>query len=168
MASHSKFKSFLLSGAIVIFLQSAFGIPTLYPLSNSGFESPALSQINTWYSGVSGWSTIGQIGTTYSMPYIPGHPAPQGNQFVYAAGEGWHLFQQAGTLQANTRYWLQVDLFPLPSGTNRAEVIIEETDTWSAVFAVAQYQPSWDPSIRNFNLPSNQWTTVTIGFASSR
>ncbi len=145
----------------------ALAAPVNYPLANPGFETPALSPGNSWYSGVSGWGVIGGIGTTYSLPHIPGHPAPQGNQFVYAAANDWHLFQQIGNLQANTRYWFKIDLFPLTTGTNRAEVIIEETDTWSAVFAVARYQPAWNPSIKDFELPAGQWTTVTIGFNSA-
>ena len=157
----------LLLFAALVGLSAADAAPVSYPLANPGFETPALSPGNSWHSGVNSWGVIGAIGTTYTLPHIPGHPAPQGNQFVYAAANDWHLYQQTGTLQANTRYKLQIDLFPLTSGTNRAEVTIEETDNWAAVFAIARYQPAWNPGLKDFELPAGQWSTVTISFNSA-
>ena len=141
--------------------------PLLYPLNNPGFESPTLSPFNTWSNGVSGWQYQGSMGTTYAAPYVEGAPSPQGSQFVYAASNDWHLFQQTGKLQANTRYWFKVDLYPLTTGVRRAEVFIEETDLWQGTFAVARNNPSWDESIRDFELPAGQWTTVTLSFNSA-
>ena len=141
--------------------------PVLYPLTNPSFESPTLSPFNTWSNGVSGWQYEGAMRTTYASTSPPSSPAPQGNQYVYASSNNWHLYQQTGTLQANTRYWFKVALYPLATGTSRAEVFIEETDTWQGTFAVARNNPSWDESIRDFELPAGQWTTVTIGFNSA-
>jgi hypothetical protein len=146
---------------------SAFAVPVDYPLANPSFESPALDINNTWYGGVSSWGYTGSLGTTFSAPYVSGYPAPNGSQFLYGAADDWHIFQQTGTIQANTRYWMQVSLYPLTSGTNRADIVIEETDSYAATFAVAYHQPTWDPSRKDFQLPAGQWTTVTIGFNSA-
>ena len=147
---------------------SAISAPVDHPLANPSFESPTLDISNTWYGGVSGWGYTGSLGTTYSAPFVSGHPAPTGSQFLYGASDDWQVFQQTGTLQANTRYWMQVSLYPLTSGTNRADIVIEETDTYSATFAAAYYQPTWDAARKDFQLPAGQWTTVTIGFNSSQ
>jgi len=101
--------------------------PVDYPLGNPSFESPTLDINNTWFAGVSGWGYTGSVGTTYSAPWVSGNPAPAGSQFFYGASDDWQLFQQTGTIQANTRYWMQVSLYPLTSGTNRADIVIEET-----------------------------------------
>jgi hypothetical protein len=142
-------------------------VPVEYPLANASFESPALNINNTWYGGVSGWQYQGSLGTTFSAPYVPGYPAPNGSQFLYGASEDWQLFQQTGTIQANTRYWMKVSLYPLATGTNRADIVIEETDSYAATFAAAYHQPTWEPARKDFQLPAGQWTTVTIGFNSA-
>ena len=116
--------------------------PLSYPLNNPGFESPTLSPFNTWSNGVSGWQYQGSMGTTYAASYVEGAPSPQGSQFVYAASNDWHLFQQTDKLQANTRYRFKVDRYPLTTGVSRAEVFIEETDLWQGTFAVARNNPS--------------------------
>jgi hypothetical protein len=90
---------------------SAFAVPVDYPLANPSFESPALDINNTWYGGVSNWGYTGSLGTTFSAPYVSGYPAPNGSQFLYGAADDWHIFQQTGTIQANTRYWMQVSLY---------------------------------------------------------
>ena len=157
----------LFLAAVLTAAHSLPAAPVLHPLVNPSFEQPALSPANSWYSGVADWGFTGTPGTTYSNSWVPGYPTPDGNQFLYGAGD-WQVFQQTGTLQPNTRYWLQVDLYPLNTGTSRAEVILEETDTFAATFAVARHKPAWDPSIEDFQLPAGQWTTVTIAFNSSQ
>lgn len=141
--------------------------PVDYALSNPSFESPTLSLSNTWSSGVVGWNSIGSIGTTFAASWVQGTPAPQGNQFLYGASDNWQIFQQTGTLQAQTRYWFQVKLFPLSTGTQRVSLAVEETDTFSATFVEAHYKPTWNPARQDFALPANQWSTVTLSFNSS-
>ncbi len=136
----------------------------LYPLANPGFESPTLDSTNSWYSGVNGWGTAGSpVGTTYDIPWAEPNPTTEGSQYLFGDTDDFHIFQQVGTVQANTRYALYVDLYPLSSGTTRATVIAEETDTWSTILGELQYQPTWDPGRQDFTLPSGQWTTVALG-----
>ncbi len=149
---------------------SAYALPVAYPLLNPSFESPELGDGATIFPGTTGWTTSGNsIGllTMKSSASVPGQPAPDGGQFLYGAGDNWQVLQSAGTLQANTRYLLQVDLFPLPDGENRAEVIFEETDYWSTPIISTNYQPPWDPMGQDFQLPAGQWTTVTLAFNSA-
>ena len=158
---------FIYLSLTILAVQPLSAAPVDYTLANPSFEAPTLSTSNSWFAGVNGWGYTGSVGTTYSAPWVSGYPAPNGSQFLYGAADDWQLFQQTGTIQANTRYWMQVSLYPLASGTNRADIVIEETDAFAATFAVAYHQPTWDPARKDFQLPAGQWTTVTIGFNSA-
>ncbi|MFC0538811.1 right-handed parallel beta-helix repeat-containing protein [Pelagicoccus mobilis] len=141
------------------------------PLLNPSFEDPTLDSTNSWYGGVNDWGTqpAGFVGTTYAQPTIAASPAPDGNQYCWANTNGLQLFQQIGTMEANTWYTFTVDIFPIGDlSTTRAEVIIEETDTWSAQMAAALYHPTWDTAREDFTMTAGQWTTVSVSFHSSQ
>ncbi len=144
---------------------------TIYPLSNPSFESPGLSVSNDWYAGVDGWGTAGagagSLGTTYDLSGLETYPTTDGNQTFWGATDDFHIFQQTGTVAPDTRYLFKVDVYPLTTGTSRASLFIEETDTWTAPFAEKNYHPTWNESLEDFDLPAGEWTTVTIGFNSS-
>jgi hypothetical protein len=159
--------------ALVALLAMPFAIAalpaaeTLYPLANPSFESPTLSSSNSWFGGVDSWGTTPGSGTTFENPWVQGAPTASGNQFVYGDYDNWDMWQQTGTLAANTRYRLLVDIYPLNTGTPRADVVIEETEAYSVVFAEKYYHPTWAPTREDFTLPAGQWTTVELKFTSS-
>ncbi len=158
------FLSLILLITIIAGIGTATAAP--FPLNNPSFESPALSSTNTWYGGVDGWSTIGFPGTTWAAGFIEASPASDGSQYAWGDADNWNLFQQTGTLAADTRYILKVDLYPLSTGTSRASLIIEETDSFAVVFAEAHHKPTWDNAREDFALVANQWNTVTLSFNS--
>ncbi len=139
-----------------------------YALRNRSFESPVLSSSNSYYSGVQGWGTVGNIGTTYLQPASPSTPCPDGDQYAWADVDSFHLFQQVGTIEPDTWYTFSVDVFPLRDHpSNTAEIVIEETDNWIAIMAGKYYHPGWDINREDFQMPPQQWTTVTLSFNSA-
>lgn len=150
----------------LLLLSSQARAETEYPLINSSFESPTLDINNSWYGGVDGWFATTGMGTTWEIPWAEPSPADDGDQYVFADFDDWHLYQTAGTVAADTRYWFEVSLYPMSSGTSRAEIYVEETSTWTT-FIQKVHKPSWDPGREDFALPSGQWTRVRFGFNSA-
>ncbi len=140
---------------------------TNFPLLNASFESPTLSISNTFHSTVNSWNPTAGLGTTFEAPWVPASPASDGDQFAWGDLDGWVMSQSGPTIAANTRYILSVDLFPLTSGTNRAQIYLQDKVAFTNL-AKAEYQPNFNPSIKDFELPAGQWTTVKIGFSSSQ
>ena len=135
-----------------------------YPLANGGFESPNLSETNSYYAGVQGWLPVAGVGTTYEVISSEPSPAPEGEQYAYGDSNNWTLAQYGPTIAANTRYILSVDLFPLSTGTSRATVTLQ--DDRFAQLDSASFHPTWNPTLEDFVLPDGQWTTVKIGWNS--
>lgn len=153
----------VLAGLLVAASLAAADTP--YALTNPSFESPTLSPSNSWFAGVDGWGSSGSPGTTY---VVAGVPTPtNGNQEVYGALDSFMVWQQTGTMAAHTYYEFKIDIYPLTTGTNRAGLIFEETDTWSTPMVQMHYHPSWNPTQEDFVLVPGQWNTITARFNSS-
>ncbi len=140
---------------------------TNFPLLNASFEAPTLSLANSFHPTVSSWNPTAGLGTTFEAPWVPASPAPHGDQFAWGDLDNWVMSQNGPTIAANTRYILSVDLFPLTSGTNRAQIYLQDKVAFTNL-AKAEYQPSFSPTTQDFQLPAGQWTTVKIGFNSAQ
>ncbi|MEN1680519.1 MAG: right-handed parallel beta-helix repeat-containing protein [Planctomycetota bacterium] len=137
-----------------------------YPLVNAGFESPELSLENSWSPTVQGWDiNAGAPGVTYEVPFAEPSPAPEGDQYLFGDSDRWIIRQAGPTIEANTRYLLSVDLFPLSTGTTSAGLTLQ--DSAFAQLDSQVFQPFWAPDRQDFELPDGQWTTVTIGWNSA-
>lgn len=137
-----------------------------FPLLNAGFESPDLDIDNSWHGAVDDWTLLGSAGTTYEVPWAESSPAPEGDQYVFGDTDNWSIIQAGPTIEANTRYILSVDLFPLTTGTTRAVVSLQD-GTNPGLFADGAYHPAWEPTREDFILPDGEWTTVTVSFNSA-
>ncbi|MBK1877428.1 immunoglobulin domain-containing protein [Pelagicoccus mobilis] len=137
-------------------------------LLNTSFEEPALTPTNQWANGVQSWTLLGGGGTTVARAGIPGMEyATDGTQIAFVADGDHHLFQQVGTIDANTTYTFSVDIAPMNNPAGRAEVFIDDTDTWSPLMPQMSFRPIWDPTFEQFTLTPGQWTTVTLTFNSA-
>lgn len=139
---------------------------TVHPLVNPGFESPVLSAGSSWHPSVNGWAASFGVGTTWNLPALPQSPAPQGSNFVYANLSSFDLTQTAGTLAADKRYILTVQLYPLENRpSNTAEVAIDIYEPAFAAFdrkTFAAYKPAFASHIVDFQLATDRWTTARV------
>ena len=60
---------------------------------------------------------------------------------------------------------MSVDLFPLDTGTNRAILTLQ--DSTFTNLDTSAFQPVWDTTRKDFELPADQWTTVKLGWNSA-
>ena len=135
-------------------------------LSNPSFESPSLSINDSFRAGVQGWTFFGVGGTTFNVPWAPSSPSTDGNQHFFADTDDFQLWQDLGTIQANTRYRFQLDFFPLPTGESRVIFMVEDTQDFFQMDEIS-YRPSYDDTLRAFEFPDGEWTTVEIAFDSA-
>ncbi len=136
-----------------------------YPLANAGFESPDLDATNSWHPTVDGWTVTGTPGTTYEIPAAEPSPATEGEQYVLADSTNWNLTQAGPTIQANTRYILSLDVFPLSTGDSVASVQLRDSSNNQIIAGVGNF-PSANPAMREVALPEGEWSRVTVGFNS--
>jgi hypothetical protein len=136
-----------------------------HPLVNGGFESPELSLADSYQNGVQGWSSSGSIGTTFEVPTASPSPAAEGEQYVWGDSNNWQMWQLGPLVTPGTRYILKVDLSPLTTGTPLAAVQLRDSVTGAVLAGAANYF-SPNPRMRQVEIPTGQWTTVTVAFHS--
>ena len=94
-------------------------------------------------------------------PWSEASPAPDGEQYLFADSSGWSLSQSGPTITAGERYVLNVDLFPLSTGTSVASVLLRDATTGANLAGAGNF-PSADPAIQQIELPDGEWTTVSV------
>lgn len=136
------------------------------PLPNPSFELPELDAENSFFDGVQGWTISGNPATTWRVPTSPASPSTDGDQYLFGASTRWSIHTTFGRLETNTRYRLTVDVFPLPGQTN--ELVLRLRDSFPVgpqVYNEVIYRPG--EGREDFELPSNQWTTISLGMNTS-
>ncbi len=155
-----------LAASLLLGTPAAQAEVTVFPLNNPGFEEPELNPQGTFFPGVQGWQWTGPLGTTYKLPFLP-QPS-EGDQMVFANFDNFNLFQEIGPLQPDTTYTLSMDIHPLvPLAQTTIQMVIEDSQNFSAFYAQGNYQPVWNPGLRDFNLQEFTWNTITISFDSN-
>lgn len=152
---------------MLLLIVSAVYPQTVVPLTNPGFESPVLSAVSgdDVHYAVDGWSSSSSMTTNWHQAALQASPATEGNQFVMAERFGFHLSQEMGSLEADTRYVFSVDIFPLRDvDTDDIEVDIDSRFFFNPyerrVYTV--YRPSWLPDQEDLRRVDGMWMTVQV------
>lgn len=136
-------------------------------IANYSFESPTLSEGSSWHDGVDGWNATPGVGTTWALPWNPSTPAAHGNQHLWAPVDAFELTQTVGTIRADARHVLMIELFPIETGTHRASVVLETAETPPVVLAAAHWHPQSDPTREDFVLAGTAWSNVRLVYDSA-
>lgn len=148
---------FAFSALIGFFVIANFSVghPQTLSLYNAGFEFPLITNETGIVPGADGWNYTGNVTTERN----PG--ASEGMQFARGTGP-FNLYKTLPNLEANTRYWLQVDVFP-GAPDYYVEVVIEQNADEPA-FIEKVYSGPWnpaEPAREALELVGN-WTTLTL------
>ncbi len=133
-------------------------------LTNPGFESPTLSESNSWYTGIQGWTPLnGAIGTTYCLTSQETYPCPEGNQVAWVPVDDAAIYQDTVQLVAGETYTFKTKVFKLSTGTNDELQIQLLKSSDGSILDQALFHPPWNPTQEDFN-HGPQWTNVTLSF----